>query len=184
MFTDTEQLEIVKVRDQVQLKLRELIADLPTASYPNFKDMILTGGCFASLFHNEEPNDWDVYLRDIDTAQEFEQLVMGRMLLLVKDVNPAYRTATKVSGKVITENAVSFKNGLQVITNNDKNGRKSFDFIHCMPYFDMATQKLFISRLQYDCIKMKKLVKNPDHARSLNQIRIEKFISRGWYLGA
>ena len=186
MFTDTEQLEIVKVRDQVQLKLRELIADLPTASYPNFKDMILTGGCFASLFHNEEPNDWDVYLRDIDTAQEFDSLVLfdKGLMELVKDVNPAYRTATKVSGKVITENAVSFKNGLQVITNNDKTGRKSFDFIHCMPYFDMATQKLFISRLQYDCIKMKKLVKNPDHAPSLNQIRIEKFISRGWNLGA
>ena len=186
MFTDTEQLEIVRVRDRVQSKLRELISDLPTESYPNFKEMILTGGCFASLFHNEEPNDWDVYLRDIDTAQEFDGMVMGdvTMMALVKDVNPAYRVATKVRSKVITENAVSFKNGLQVITNNDKSGRKSFDFIHCMPYFDMATQKLFISRLQYDCIKQKKLMKNPDHARELSGHRIDKFISRGWNLGA
>ena len=186
VFTDTEQLEIVRVRDRVQSKLRELISDLPTESYPNFKEMILTGGCFASLFHNEEPNDWDVYLRDIDTAQEFDGMVMGdvTMMALVKDVNPAYRVATKVRSKVITENAVSFKNGLQVITNNDKSGRKSFDFIHCMPYFDMATQKLFISRLQYDCIKQKKLMKNPDHARELSGHRIDKFISRGWNLGA
>lgn len=186
MFTDTEQLEIVRVRDRVQQKLRELIADLPTESYSHFKDMILTGGCFASLFHDEEPNDWDVYLRDIDTAQKFDNLVLfdKELMGLVKDVNPAYRTATKVSGKVITENAVTFKNGLQVITNNDKTGRKSFDFIHCMPYFDMATQKLFISRLQYDCIKKKNILKNPDYARLASQHRIDKFISRGWNLGA
>lgn len=186
MFTESEQYEIEVVKGQAQKKLRELIADLPTQSYPYFKDMILTGGCFASLFHGESPKDWDVYLRDIDTAQEFDGMVMGdvTMMALVKDVNPAYRVATKVRSKVITENAVTFKNQLQVITNNDKTGRKSFDFIHCMPYFDMATQKLFISRLQYDCIKKKNLVKNPDHARELSQHRIDKFISRGWNLGA
>jgi hypothetical protein len=186
MFTESEQYEIEVIKGKAQKKLRELLADLPTESYPYFKEMILTGGCFASLFQGESPKDWDVYLRDIDTAQSFDGMVMGdvSMMALVKDVNPAYRVATKVRSKVITENAVTFKNQLQVITNNDKTGRLTFDFIHCMPYFDMSTQKMFISRAQYDCIKRKKLVKNPAHTRPLGEHRVEKFISRGWTIGA
>jgi hypothetical protein len=49
-----------------------------------------------------------------------------------------------------------------------------------MPYFDMATQQLFISRAQYDSIKQKKLVKNPAHKQELSAHRIDKFLERGW----
>jgi hypothetical protein len=49
-----------------------------------------------------------------------------------------------------------------------------------MPYFDMATQQLFISRQQYDAIKSKKLIKNPKHQQPMSQRRIDKFMERGW----
>jgi hypothetical protein len=52
-----------------------------------------------------------------------------------------------------------------------------------MPYFDMATQQLFISRAQYDSIKQKKLVKNPAHNQELSSRRIDKFLERGWSIG-
>jgi hypothetical protein len=53
-----------------------------------------------------------------------------------------------------------------------------------MPYFDMATQQLFISRAQYDAIKNKTLIKNPKHQPAINGRRAEKFLERGWTIGA
>lgn len=182
IFNDVERAEIEAVKIAMKTQLRILLADLPTETYQYFKDCIVTGGAFASLFHGETPNDWDVYLRDLSIASMFESYVAGskEACALVKDVNPNYRVAVKIDGKVITENAITFKNDLQVITCNDRNARKTFDFIHCMPYFDMATQQLYISRAQYDAIKNKKLIKNPDHPLPISGKRTDKFVDRGW----
>ena len=186
MFSDDERAEIESIKDIVQKKLRELLSDLPTDNYPFFKESILTGGCFASLFLDEEVHDWDVYLRDSVTISRFESFVMSDTPTLneVADVTSGYMTITNVDGKLVTANAITFKNGLQVIIKTDKKHRETFDFVHCMPYFDMKTQQLFISRAQYECIKRKQLVKNPAHQQTISNHRIEKFISRGWNLGA
>ena len=98
----------------------------------------------------------------------------------VAGVTPGYMTEVKVRDKLVTPNAITFKNGLQVITMTGKEHRETFDFVHCMPYFDMATQQLFISRQQYDAIKNKKLIKNPKHTNHLSMERVQKFIDRGW----
>jgi hypothetical protein len=181
-FSDAERKEIESVKDIAQKKLRELLSDLPTDTYPYFKESILTGGCFASLFLYEEVHDWDVYLKDFVTAQAAERFVMSDTPTLneVAGVTPGYMAEIKVKDKLVTPNAITFKNGLQVITMTGKEHRETFDFVHCMPYFDMATQQLFISRQQYDAIKNKKLIKNPKHANHLSTKRIEKFTDRGW----
>ena len=181
-FSDVERKEIESVKGIVQQKLRELLSDLPVDTYSYFKDCILTGGCFASLLLSEEVHDWDIYLKDIDTANKFESFVMSDSpsLTQVAEVTPGYMTPVKVSGKLVTPNAVTFKNGLQVITLTDKTHRETFDFVHCMPYFDMATQQLFISRQQYDAIKKKKLIHNPQHSDGLCDKRVGKLVDRGW----
>lgn len=182
VFTDAERAEIASVKDIAQRKLRELLADLPVENFPFFKDCILTGGCFASLFLDEEVHDWDVYLKDSVTASQFESFVMSDTLTLneVAGVTSGYMTTTKVDGKLVTANAITFKNGLQVITRIDKKHRQTFDFVHTMPYFDMKTQQLFISRQQYDAIKNKQLIVNPKHLVLVNQWRADKFMSKGW----
>ena len=182
MFDDDERTNIMLIRDLVKSKFRELLSDLPVDTYPYFKDSILTGGCFASLFNGGIVNDWDVYLKDVDTADRFESFIMSDTptLNVVKDATPGYMAEVKVQGKLVTANAITFKNKLQVITRTCKAHRETFDFIHCMPYFDMATQQLFISRAQYDSIKQKKLVKNPEHKQELSAHRIDKFLERGW----
>ena len=183
-FTDTERQEIESVKDTVQKKLRQLLSDIPVETYPYFKESILSGGCFASLFNNETPNDWDVYLRDSVTISRFESFVMSDTPTLneVADVTSGYMTITNVDGKLVTANAITFKNGLQVIIKADKKHRDTFDFVHCMPYFDMKTQQLFISRRQYDAIKNKQLIKNPKFPHQ-KQFRTEKFLERGWSIG-
>ena len=185
MFDDDERTNIMMIRDLVKSKFRELLTDLPVDAYPYFKDSILTGGCFATLFNGAITNDWDVYLKDVDTADRFESFVMSDTptLNVVKDVTPGYMAEVKVRGKVVTANAVTFKNGLQVITHTCKAHREAFDFIHCMPYFDMKTQQLFISRLQYDAIKNKQLIKNPKFPHQQRN-RTEKFLERGWTIRA
>jgi len=182
VFTDAERAEIASVKDMVQQKLRSMLADLPVETYPFFKECILTGGCFASLLLEEEVHDWDVYLRDSVTAERFESFVMSDTPTLneVAGVTSGYITDVKVKGKLITANAITFKNGLQVITRIDKKHRETFDFVHTMPYFDMAKQQLFISRQQYDSIKNKQLIVNPKHLVLVNQWRADKFMSRGW----
>jgi hypothetical protein len=184
-FTDTERQEIESVKDTVQKKLRELLSDLPTDTYPFFKESILTGGCFASLFLDEEVHDWDVYLRDSVTISRFESFVMSDTPTLneVADVTSGYMTITNVDGKLVTANAITFKNGLQVIIKADKKHRDTFDFVHCMPYFDMKTQQLFISRLQYDAIKNKQLIENPKFPYQ-KQHRTDKFLELGWTIRA
>lgn len=182
MFTDVERAEIEAVKIAVKTQLRILLADLPQESYAYFAECIVTGGVFASLFHGDQPNDWDIYLKDKTTADDFENyLIHDKWALeLVKDVNPNYMVEVKVKGKVITPNAITFKNGLQVITQTDKAHRSAFDFVHCMPYFEMATQKLYISRAQYDAIKNKHLIKNDTYSNPLSQKRVDKFLERGW----
>lgn len=183
VFTDAERVEIGSVKDMAQQKLRLLIADLPVDSFPLFKDCILTGGCFASLFLNEEVHDWDVYLKDSVTAERFESFVMSdtpTLNELLAGVTSGYMTTTKVDGKLVTANAITFKNGLQVITRTGKEQRETFDFVHTMPYFDMKTQQLFISHQQYDAIKSKTLIVNPKHLVLVNQWRADKFMTRGW----
>ena len=181
-FTDAERSEIACVKDIAQRKLRELLADLPVDTYPFFKESILTGGCFASLFLEEVVHDWDVYLRDSVAVSGFESFVMSDTLTLneVAGVTSGYMTTTKVDGKLVTANAITFKNGLQVITRTGKEQRETFDFVHTMPYFDMAKQQLFISRQQYDSIKNKQLIVNPKHLVLVNQWRADKFMTRGW----
>jgi len=186
MFSDNERAEIESVKGVVQKKLRELLSELPTDIYPYFKESILTGGCFASLFLDEEVHDWDVYLRDSVSISRFESFVMSDTPTLneVADVTSGYMIITNVDGKLVTANAITFKNGLQVIIKADKTHRDTFDFVHCMPYFDMKTQQLFISRLQYDCIKQKQLVKNAKHQQTMSHHRVEKFLKRGWTIRA
>jgi hypothetical protein len=101
----------------------------------------------------------------------------------VADVTSGYMTITNVDGKLVTANAITFKNGLQVIIKADKTHRDTFDFVHCMPYFDMKTQQLFISRLQYDAIKNKQLIENPKFPQ-FSQHRTDKFLKRGWTIRA
>jgi hypothetical protein len=57
--------------------------------------------------------------------------------------------------------------------------RKRFDFLHCMPWFDIKNEKFYISENQYKAIKEKRLVINPD-AREVAAYRIQKFEKRGW----
>jgi hypothetical protein len=143
---------------------------------------IVTGGVSASLFHRQEPNDFDIFFRHENGRDEFQKLLNDDNILKdVADVNPKYGVEVLVSGKLVTSHAVTFKNGIQIVTMNTSEARQTFDFIHTMPWYDCDEKKYHISPAQYKSIIDKKLVKNP-HPKSygVTEKRMQKFIDRGW----
>lgn len=144
---------------------------------------ILSGGAIPSLMNNEKPNDYDLYLNDIKHIEVFKKYVQDMDDMdqsLLEDVNAKYLDAT-VSGKLVTANATTFKNKIQVITLHTANARTTFDFVHCMPWYDLSKNLLYISEKQYNIIKSKTLIKNEhSNAYHLSQKRLDKFFERGW----
>ena len=183
VFNDIERGEIEAVKLSVKQRLRIMMAELPAPYTKMFKNGVLTGGAIASLFHGEEPNDWDIYLETHWLSNQFLDRVMkglDNIEDVIADINPNYNVTTLLDGKVVTERAVTFKNKLQVIVCTDRTSRETFDFLHCMPYFEFGSGNFYISRAQYDAIKQRKLVQNPKFTDQPNVRRLQKLIGQGW----
>lgn len=179
LFSEKELTEIVNVKDKFEHYLKTLKFPIQLADM--LRQGIVTGGASASLFHGDAPKDWDIYLTTQQSIDEFNNLAKREdVLALIEDINPKYGVDSLVDGKLITPRAVTFKNGVQVITMARSDARETFDFIHCMPYFDLNTKQYHISRNQYDSIKQKKLVHNPKSPQPATYRR-QKFLNRGWH---
>ena len=183
VFTEIERGEIEAVKIAIKTRLRALMSELPSPYTQMFKNGILTGGAIASLFHGEEPNDWDIYLETQLLSNQFLDRVMKGLdgiADVISDINPNYNVTTLLNGKVVTERAVTFRNKLQVIVMTDRTSRDTFDFLHCMPYFEFGSGNFYISRAQYDAIKESKLVQNPKFTDQPDVRRLQKLIGQGW----
>lgn len=172
-----------KIVDELKNKMGELPLEL---SRYILTECIFSGSAISSLYHSEKPKDYDFWIgnpRAIDFAK-------NNIIDNFKDYIAEYSTAnysqlanTSVEPepkKVITNNAITLKNGVQIIViDSYKQCRKSFDFIHCMPYYDPQLDKFVISENQMNSIIKKELVRN-ETGKEPTQYRIDKFIGRGW----
>ena len=94
--------------------------------------------------------------------------------------NDNFYREIKVGDKIITENAITLTNGIQLITRHYGHPdtiRGTFDFVHCMPYYLPYFDKLYISKEQYNLNMNKKL---KSHSDVSNLARLNKFLGRGW----
>jgi len=143
----------------------------------------ISGGAIASMLHGEAPKDFDVYCRDQKAGDAVRELLTLQYTPEIKNVDEKYRKVDcwKVPGKMVTEKSITMINNMSFIVMNygePSEIKATFDFLHCTPHYDIADDKLYISRAQYDSIKSKTLVvNNPD---KVVMHRIEKFITRGW----
>lgn len=185
-FLPNERIHIERAKEVIRKELRLHFESLPISYYELFKTAILTGGAIGSILRDENPNDWDVYLT-ADNATKFREKVErndDNIQDCILEMPHKYQS-THVNGKYVTVYATTFKNKLQVITGFNKEHRLEFDFIHCMPYLDMETQKLHISKQQYQACMEKKLIKNPRVVKQPGELftpkkRLEKFLDNGW----
>ena len=185
-FSNEDVMKINTIKRIIRDRLERFDQELPQVITQYLKDGIITGGMFASLWHHEEPKDWDFYFNDTNLMSNFLALMMNSssssdVVQAVKDSGPYFKQ-TQIGGKLVTANAVTFTCGLQMITMATANHRKYFDFVHCMPFYDYNKDELRISPQQLDVIKRKQIIKNPNFKGTPKPFRVEKYLDRGWGL--
>ena len=185
IFTKEETAEILEVKNYIRVYMNQTLilhtwAENIFVSRENF---YITGGAIASLLNGEAPKDFDVYCRNQTVGEAAHALLITQYQDNIKDVDEKYREVGcwKIPGKMVTEKSITMKNNMSFIVMNygpPDQIKASFDFLHCTPHYDIAEDKLYISRDQYDSIKSKTLlVNNPDR---VTPWRMEKFMKRGW----
>lgn len=143
----------------------------------------ISGGAIASMLNKEVPKDFDVYCRDRRIGNAIRELLTQQYTPEIKEVDEKYREVDcwKIPGKMVTEKSITMENNMSFIVmhyGEPSEIKATFDFLHCTPHYDIAEDKLYISRAQYDSIKSKTLVVNNPDRVVLH--RLEKFTTRGW----
>jgi len=146
---------------------------------------VVAGGCFASLFHNEDPRDYDFFLlKSAANSEIIEQLKIDLEKNSTTDYGTSYRIGdvTYLKNDKITDTIMLDRSKVQLI-NTQYNTReelvKHFDFKHCCVSYDFSTDKLYITRETYEAIMNKKLIPN-DPKKPPAHWRYDKFFAKGW----
>lgn len=146
-----------------------------------WQDMFLTGGAIASILQGEKPNDWDFYSKNSFTSVRVGDIVISRYMDSVKGVPEKYQSFIGENGKVITAKAITMEDTAQFITcmsGLPNEIKKTFDYVHCTPHYDIQEGNLYISEKQLDAILNKKLMVN--NYGALKTWRQDKFERRGY----
>lgn len=193
-FTREETDQILQTKDTLKVFISSSISLYEWAagvfnnglSKPNdgiSTNFYVSGGAIASLLLNEAPKDFDIYCRNESLVGSLQDALINNYKDQVKDVDENYREVKcwKVPGKMVTEKSITMNNNMSFIVMQHGEPDKikaTFDFLHCTPHYDIAEDKLYISRAQFDSIKSRTLiVNNPDN---IVIHRLEKFLTRGW----
>jgi len=188
-FTVAEVTNILNAKDHIVSKVSEFAMTIKKLGIGAEVDFFVSGGCTASLLQGEVPKDFDVYFIHKGICDEVVKLYKSESYKNeVATYNEKYRDVDFDDGSgeklVITENAMTLKNGIQVIIKHHgipDAVRRTFDFVHCLPYYSSVGNKFYISRGQYDCCVNKTLKINSGSIPALG--RIEKFKKRGYTYG-
>lgn len=178
---DIDKEHVLEVKKSLFANMSVLLNQLPVSLRDFLRDSaIVSGGAISSLMHNEIPKDYDLYLNDKNDIMNFKQYVSCMDKNLIQDADEKY-VEVQIEGKLVTANATTFINKLQVITLHTADARRTFDFVHCMPWYKISDNSLHISQKQYNAILNKHLIKNNHkNAFALSDKRIEKYTSKGW----
>lgn len=170
----------------VKRELTNHLYQLPQGLYDLlFRWCILSGSSISSIYHNERPKDFDLWCKDADRLPYIMKAITEKysdqiMTYSEQDGYDSLREGNQGDKKLITHNAITLKGNLQFITlGTYKSQRQMFDFMHCLPYYDLQNDKFYISENQMNYIASKKLVRNPIGKVPVHW-RVEKFKNRGW----
>jgi hypothetical protein len=186
MFTEEDKKAINVAKGTLIALYNKKMADLKDGQLNSmfFDDCIISGGCISSILLGEKVNDIDVYAKKTSQITPITKHIIDVGIHIKTTENNYDGLDASYSGpprQLITSNAITLTNDVQFITmiSEEDGARKLFDFVHCMPYYDINTNKLYISWTQLAAIKNKLLVPN----LSLEKIkprRVDKYIQKGW----
>ena len=189
IFSQDEILRIMGMKDFVKAKLT--ISWMPeglnghTFNFTGRDRFVVAGGCFTSILHNKDVNDYDLFLLGYDDdlmkessfvkqLDDVEQIHRGRFITIDHSdykMNPN-----------ILKTYLDNQTRIQYIFTKYKTRKElvdHFDFVHCCISYDLGEDKLYITKETYDMNVTQKLKKNPTTDR-INPRRITKFENKGW----
>jgi hypothetical protein len=183
-FTQSEKTAILKLKSSIasyyNLQMKKL-NDRTLESW-FYSNCIITGGCIQALYHNESVNDIDVYAKTTKAIAEIQSYLITSKNDIIKS-GTYYGLDSDTSAKphlLITTNAITLTNDVQFIHLDTAEAcRQKFDFVHCMPWYDLNTQKLHISEIQFKSIASSTLIPNIK-GETIKEYRIQKYIAKGW----
>jgi hypothetical protein len=148
-----------------------------TMQHADTQNLVVAGGCIVSLYHDEQPNDYDIFILKSDErlfncivnvdATTYNSQGYDRM-------EHVKATATRYEGA----NKLNY-----ILTTHETREEliKGFDFKHCRASFVPHTNTFYISKTTLQCIQNKWLVpnRNPNNLAQDAQRRA-KFLGRGF----
>lgn len=183
MFSD-EQIENIKY---VKRELKEIIVNNtsnginPSAwqREVDFNRFFISGGVTASLLQRKKPKDVDLYCFDKDYVLMIKELLLAKYSDKIMDWGEEYGSTGTIPA--ITTNAITMNNSLSFIftwAGTPDEVRSNFDYVHCMPWYDIKNDTLHISEKQYYACTHKKLIVN--NPQSVTPTRKDKFLKRDY----
>jgi hypothetical protein len=173
-------VEIIDIENKLKTKKKEFINILPDKFKDKVsKDMYICGGCIYSMRHDQEPKDYDIFLRSESLAKELLDYFNNKIELKHSVLNGIAGIYNGHS-MIVTKYAISIDN-FQIIIKYIGEPEKvlgEFDFKHNMFYYDSGKIQ---NVANWSCLESNKLVFNDDRARDIcgTIMRIPKFVSRG-----
>lgn len=187
-FKDFESKATI-LKTHVREKILRAIENFPFGLHGRLQaNCILSGSSISSIYHNEEVKDFDLWCKyELQIGPIKEDIIKKYSDEIAdykdEDGYDSLRPGNQGDQKVITNNAITLKHKVQFIhLGNYFSQRRLFDFVHCLPYYDLKDDKLYISPQQMSCIDTKTLVGNPGGKPPMDW-RIQKFQKRGWSWG-
>lgn len=186
------EVEALMLKSKVRYRISKVLGECPKRLALSVEKYapVLSGSAISSIYHQEVANDFDFYFKTAENIDDVRTEYSGDGEGLVLDW-AEYNDMEQIPlipGKAVTNNAITFcpteksKYKMQFILRNTLNEcRKNFDFIHCMPAYDVMSDILYISEAQLDAIREKRLIVNaigPDFVPDSK--RVLKFMKRGW----
>ena len=139
------------------------------------ENVLVAGGSIGSLIRNQTPNDYDLFFRNQETVN------------LISNYYQQYDNSGNFRIITITENAVTFENGIQLVlkySGDLKQLWNNFDFRHTKIGFDYRTKQIqYDNQAVLDSINNKQLFYedfNKVNNLDLTLERVIKLINRGW----
>lgn len=186
-FTESDKLKILKLKSGIasyyNLQMKKIGDRQLEAMF--FENCVISGGITCSVFHDTGIADIDVYAKSDKAVTLIKDYIINSKKNIktfekyMVDPQTGLKTTITGSDPAITVNAVTLTNDVQFIYMDTwDNCKKRFDFIHCQPHYDLATQKLYISEAQYNSIQNRQLVETG--LTAVSEKRLQKYLKRGW----
>jgi hypothetical protein len=182
MFTESDKTKLVTLRTAVLQLYSKKLSELndPKLTSLFFNHCVISGGAISAMYWGETPKDIDVYAKDNKDIKVISDFITD-VSIYIKSAEAYDLNDALVPNKLcVTNNAITLKNDIQFITLTDiETARKQFDFVHCMPWIDIKTQKLHISEAQFESIKLRNIILNKK-GEPPKEYRVQKYVSKGW----